>query len=151
FGQSNIFIVQVKMAEDGVKRVTGASPMFPTMSDMSSISIPFSGSPSDATSEAAVPIQDDPNLFFQAPPPNDQRTNSGLPELTSSAPPPIDGIINGSMPGGKMGRTASMQRVASLEHLQKRIRGTPGSWGSGPWDSAGWDPETSGNKKHNQV
>lgn len=25
--------------------------------------------------------------------------------------------------GGKMGRTPSMQRVASLEHLQKRIRG----------------------------
>ncbi|KAJ7534864.1 hypothetical protein O6H91_12G020500 [Diphasiastrum complanatum] len=27
------------------------------------------------------------------------------------------------MPGSKMGRTPSMQRVASLEHLQKRIRG----------------------------
>lgn len=35
--------------------------------------------------------------------------------------------------GGKMGRTPSMQRVASLEHLQKRIRGGPGcnnpAWG----------------------
>lgn len=27
--------------------------------------------------------------------------------------------------GTKMGRTPSMQRVASLEHLQKRIRGGP--------------------------
>jgi hypothetical protein len=35
--------------------------------------------------------------------------------------------------GGKMGRTPSMQRVASLEHLQKRIRGGSGcnnpAWG----------------------
>lgn len=35
--------------------------------------------------------------------------------------------------GGKMGRTPSMQRVASLEHLQKRIRGGPAcnnpAWG----------------------
>lgn len=39
----------------------------------------------------------------------------------------------GGFTGGKMGRTPSMQRVASLEHLQKRIRGGPAcnnpSWG----------------------
>lgn len=40
----------------------------------------------------------------------------------------------GGFTGGKMGRTPSMQRVASLEHLQKRIRGGPAcnnpAWGS---------------------
>jgi len=133
------------MAEDGVKRVTGGSPMFPTMSDLSSISMPFSGSPSDATSDAAVPIPDDPNLFFQAPP-HDHRMNTGLPEIPSVTPP-VEDVINSAMAGGKLGRTASMQRVESLEHLQKRICGTPGSCGSGQhWDSAGWDPEISGSK-----
>ncbi|KAI5073071.1 hypothetical protein GOP47_0011084 [Adiantum capillus-veneris] len=40
--------------------------------------------------------------------------------------------------GGKMGRTPSMQRVASLEHLQKKIRGgvSPLSW-STSWDAEG--------------
>lgn len=40
--------------------------------------------------------------------------------------------------GGKMGRTPSMQRVASLEHLQKKIRGgiSPLSWGKN-WDAEG--------------
>eukprot|EP00246_Nothoceros_aenigmaticus_P016800 TRINITY_DN7847_c0_g1_i1.p2 TRINITY_DN7847_c0_g1~~TRINITY_DN7847_c0_g1_i1.p2 ORF type:complete len:189 (+),score=34.99 TRINITY_DN7847_c0_g1_i1:787-1353(+) len=37
---------------------------------------------------------------------------------------------------GKMGRTPSMQRVASLEHLQKRIRGG-GSCSSPAW--GGWE------------
>ncbi|KAJ6838404.1 light-inducible protein CPRF2-like [Iris pallida] len=140
---------KVKMAEDSVKRVTGASFMFPSMSDVSSVSMPFSGSPSDATSDAAVPIQDDPNLFFQAPA-HVRRMSSGLPEITSIAAPAED-VMHGAMDGGKMGRT-SMQRVASLEHLQKRICGTPGSSGCGQWgDAAVSDPEVSAHKKHNQV
>ncbi|ONK64979.1 uncharacterized protein A4U43_C07F32150 [Asparagus officinalis] len=121
---------KVKMAEDGVKRVTGAS-MFPTMSDMSSISMPFSASPSEATSDAAVPIHDDPNLFFPGPTHDHRRVNPNLPDIASTS-------LN----------APSMQRVASLEHLQNRICGTPGSCGSGSWDSAGWDPEISNSKNH---
>lgn len=144
-----IFIVQVKMAEDGVKRVTGVSPMFPSISDISSISMPFSGSPSDVTSDATVPSQDNPKLFFQ-PLPHDRKMSSGLPPEITSAPPPVEDVITGAMAGGKLGRTASMQRVASLEHLQKRICGTPGSCVSGQhWNSAGWDAEISVNKNHN--
>lgn len=111
-----------------MKRVTGAGPMFSAMTDISSISMPFSGSPSDATSDAAVPVQDDTNIYFQAAPP-DQRMNTGLPEIASSASP-VEDAINCTMAGGNMGRSASMQRVASPEHLQKRI---PGSCGSGHW------------------
>ncbi|KAJ6832804.1 light-inducible protein CPRF2-like [Iris pallida] len=138
---------KVKMAEDSVKRVTDASPIFPSMSGISSISVPYSGSPSDATSDAALTVQDDPNLFFQAPA-HDRRMKTGFPDIASTATP-VEDAIHGAMAGGKMGRTASMQRVASLEHLQKRICGTPGSCGPGQWDAAVWDPEVSANKKHN--
>ncbi|KAJ6797087.1 light-inducible protein CPRF2-like [Iris pallida] len=140
---------KVKMAEDGVKRVTDGSSIFPSVSCISSISMPYSGSPSDATSAAAaasVPVADDPNLLFHAPA-NDRRTSTGLPDIAST---PVEDAIHGVMGGGKMGRTASMQRVASLEHLQKRICGsTLNSCGSGQWDAAVWDPEVSANKKHN--
>lgn len=49
--------------------------------------------------------------------------------------------------GSKMGRTPSMQRVASLEHLQKKIRGGvstgPLSWGVS-WDLEGPSIEEQG-------
>ncbi|XP_020578357.1 basic leucine zipper 63-like isoform X2 [Phalaenopsis equestris] len=86
---------KVKMAEDLVKRVTTAAS--------------FVSSPSEISSAAAVPIQDDPNVRSIAPLVH-QGINSYLPEATSAAPYT-----------GKMYRTAPMQRVASLEHLQKRI------------------------------
>lgn len=114
---------KVKMAEDAVKRVTGMSPMFPTMSDISSVSIPFSGSPSEVTSDAAISIQDDPSRFFA--PPTHQGINNCLPEITSAASP-------------AEGRTPSIQRVDSLEHLQNRICS---------WDASGWDHESSGGKR----
>lgn len=54
------------------------------------------------------------------------------------APSSTDGHHEQQFTGSKMGRTPSMQRVASLEHLQKRIRG--GAFcGSLPWGS--WDVE----------
>ncbi len=46
---------------------------------------------------------------------------------------------NNSTGGCKMGRTPSMQRVASLEHLQKRSR-AGGSCNMASWAS-GWDFE----------
>ncbi|KAJ0982431.1 hypothetical protein J5N97_010686 [Dioscorea zingiberensis] len=137
---------KVKMAEDTVKRVTGVNPMYPTMSDMSSISMPFSGSPSDVTSDAEVPVQEDQSQFFQAAQ-RDQSISTRLPD-TAPAAPPIEGG-HGAVAPGKMGRTASMQRVASLEHLQKRICG-----GSVQWDAAaasGWEPDTSASNNQNQM
>ncbi|PKU65481.1 bZIP transcription factor RISBZ2-like [Dendrobium catenatum] len=66
---------KVTMAEDAARRATGT--------------IPFTITPSEISSDAALPIRDDPNPRFISPP-------------------------------AKMERSASMQRVASLERLQKR-------------------------------
>uniref|UniRef100_A0A0A9DSQ7 Ohp1 n=1 Tax=Arundo donax TaxID=35708 RepID=A0A0A9DSQ7_ARUDO len=119
---------KVKMAEDSVKRVTGMNALFPAVSDMSSLSMPFNGSPSDSTSDAAVPIQDDPNSYF-ATLSEVGANNSYMPEIDSSAQEEDD-FVNAALAAGKMGRTASLQRVASLEHLQKRMCGGPASSGS---------------------
>ncbi|XP_006650731.2 bZIP transcription factor RISBZ2-like [Oryza brachyantha] len=118
---------KVKMAEDSVKRVTGMNALFPAASDVSSLSMPFNGSSSEATSDAAVPIQDDPNNYFAAN--NDVAGNNYMPDITSSAQDDED-FVNGALAAGKIGRTASLQRVASLEHLQKRMCGGPASSGS---------------------
>lgn len=111
-----------------MKRITGLNPMFHAMSDISSISMPsFDGSPSDTSTDAAVPVQDEPNHHFYKTasnnpiPPHDRPgTNNNLAEN-----PSVENVQpNSAAAGGnKMGRSASLQRVASLEHLQKRIRG----------------------------
>ncbi|KAK3418381.1 hypothetical protein EUGRSUZ_H04338 [Eucalyptus grandis] len=115
---------KVKMAEETVKRVTGLNPMLHVMSDMSSVGVPpFDGSPSDTSADAAVPVRDDPkHQFYQTNSSNpassadDMRTNNGLADIPAAENAQQNGAA-------KIGRTASMQRVASLEHLQKRIRG----------------------------
>ena len=118
------------MAEETVKRITGLNnTMFHGMSEMSTIEMPsFDGSPSDTSTDAAVPVQDNPNHHFYQPStnnnmsPHDLRVNNGLADIS-----PVENVQQnpaaGAVPGSKMGRTASLQRVASLEHLQKRIRG----------------------------
>jgi hypothetical protein len=113
------YVTQVKMAEDSVKRVTGMNSLFPAVSDVSSLSMPFQGSPSDSTSDAAVPIQDDPNSYF-ATPSEVGANNSYMPDIAASSTHEDKDFIN----------AASMQRVASLEHLQKRMCGGPASSGS---------------------
>ncbi|KAG1347690.1 light-inducible protein CPRF2 [Cocos nucifera] len=139
---------KVKMAEDTVKRVTGIGPMCPTIPDISTISMSFSGSPSDATSNVAVPIQDDQNHFFQ-PPPHDQRINACLPEIAPA--PPVEHVVHGAVPGEKISRTTAIQPVAGLEHLQQRICRGQSPCGSVQWDAAARDPEASVNSKQNQV
>ncbi|ONM10312.1 bZIP transcription factor RISBZ2 [Zea mays] len=119
---------KVKMAEDSVKRVTGMNTLFPAVSDMSSLSMPFNGSPSDSASDAAVPIQDDLNSYF-ANPSEIGGSNGYMPDIASSAQEDDD-FVNGAQVAGKMGSTDSLQRVASLEHLQKRMCGGPASSGS---------------------
>ncbi|CAM0876873.1 unnamed protein product [Alopecurus aequalis] len=116
---------KVKMAEDSVKRVTGMSALFPAGSDMSSLSMPFTGSPCEATSDAAVP--DDLSAYFST---SEAGGHNGyMPEMASSAQED-DNFINGALAAGKTGRSESLQRVASLEHLQKRMCGGPASSGS---------------------
>lgn len=116
---------QVKFAEETVKRITGLNPMVHAMSDISSVTMPsFDGSPSNTSTDAAVPVQDDSNHHFYQPNANNNmtthnlRVNNGLADISS-----VENVQQKSAAGNKMGRTASMQRVASLEHLQKRIRG----------------------------
>lgn len=135
----NFLCLQVKMAEETVKRVTGLSPLFQAMSEISTIGLPsFSGSPSDTSADAAVPVQDDPQQhYYQSPsgnhlPAHDPRMQNGMLEI-----PSVDNNMHQNpataataASGNKMGRTSSLQRVASLEHLQKRIRGEVNSCGN---------------------
>lgn len=129
---------KVKMAEETVKRVTGLNPLFQTMSEISMAGMhSFDGSPSDTSADAAVPVQDEPKQHFYPSPSNnlisthDPRINNGLADVSSVESMPQNPAAAGAA-GNKMGRTASLQRVASLEHLQKRIRGAVnGPQGSG--------------------
>ncbi|XP_041018491.1 light-inducible protein CPRF2-like [Juglans microcarpa x Juglans regia] len=120
---------KVKMAEETVKRITGLNPLFHAMSDISSMGMPsINGSPSDTSTDAAVPVQDNSNHHFFQPGMNNNMTthdmgvNNGLADVTS-----VENVQRNSsvaaVVGSRMERTASMQRVASLEHLEKRIRG----------------------------
>ncbi|XP_072986938.1 bZIP transcription factor RISBZ2-like [Typha latifolia] len=139
---------KVRAAEETVKRVTGISPLCSAISDMSAINIPFLTTPPEATSDAAVPVQDDASHFFQAPL-HDHTINASLPGRASAALPVDE--AHDTMSNGKMGRSGSMQRVASLEHLQKRICEGPSPSGSMPWDAAPWETDDRANKKPNQV
>ncbi|KAM5561586.1 light-inducible protein CPRF2 [Rosa sericea] len=122
---------KVKMAEETVKRLTGSNSVFHTMSDVSSISMaPFDGSPSETSADAAVPVQDDPNHHYFQPAsnnsmPTDFRGNNGFADNTPSVEnaQQTSAATSTEVVGNKMGRTLSLPRVASLEHLQKRIRG----------------------------
>ncbi|KAK0599884.1 hypothetical protein LWI29_009480 [Acer saccharum] len=123
---------KVKMAEESVKRITGLNPMFPAaMPELSTMNLPsFSGSPpSDSSADGAVPVQDDPNHHFFQPLSDDPLSthdsivnNNGLADISSAEnlQPNSEAV---DVSGNKIGRSVSMQRVASLEHLQKRIRG----------------------------
>lgn len=116
------------MAEETVKRITGLNSMFHAMSDVSSIGMPsFNRSPPDTSTDAAVPVQDDSNHHFYQPSPNNGMSSHGL-GANNDLPdiPPVENLeqnSTGATGVNKMERTTSMQRVASLEHLQKRIRG----------------------------
>ncbi|KAL4351416.1 hypothetical protein GQ457_06G019430 [Hibiscus cannabinus] len=126
---------KVKLAEEAVKRTTGLNHVFHTSPEISTMCVSsFDGSQSDTT-DAAVPVQDGPkHTFYQAAadnptPTHDQRTNNALTDISS-----VENIQTNSggsaVTGNKIGRTNSLQRVASLEHLQKRIRGGVSPCGS---------------------
>ncbi|GLT74093.1 hypothetical protein SLA2020_459140 [Shorea laevis] len=119
---------KVKMAEETVKRITGLNPTFLIMPEVSTVGMPsFDRSPSDTSADAAAPVQEDPkHQVYQSAINNpvsshDLIVNDALADISS-----VENIQLNSegAVGSKGARTASMQRVASLEHLQKRIRGS---------------------------
>ncbi|GMI79199.1 Arabidopsis thaliana basic leucine zipper 63 [Hibiscus trionum] len=125
---------KVKMAEEAIKRTTGLNHMFHASPEMSTIGISsFDGSPSDTSTDAAVAVHDGrKRTLFPADNPissHDRRTNNALADISS-----VENIQTNSggsaVTGNKNGRPASLQRVASLEHLQKRIRGGVSPCGS---------------------
>ncbi|PIA45136.1 hypothetical protein AQUCO_01700582v1 [Aquilegia coerulea] len=133
---------KVKMAEDAVKRMTGFNPVFQAMSEISNMGMPFDGSPSDTSADASVPVQENPKQHFYQQASNNQLNDHGANNCLADIPPiPQIEEVQNSTGSNKMGRTPSMLRVASLEHLQKRIRGGTTSSGPVQWDAA-WDPET---------
>ncbi|KAK6143217.1 hypothetical protein DH2020_023565 [Rehmannia glutinosa] len=125
---------KVKMAEETVKRVTGLNPLFQAMSEISTMAMPsFASSPSDTSADAAVPVQDDHQKqhYYHHAPSNNHLTDHGIQNGLVDIPPAENVHVRKAtaenVHANKIGRTASMQRVASLEHLQKRIRDGAGS------------------------
>ncbi|XP_022897927.1 light-inducible protein CPRF2-like isoform X1 [Olea europaea var. sylvestris] len=118
---------KAKVAEEAIKRVTGLGPPFQSISDISTMGMPsFAGSPSDTSADAAVPVQvqvqyNTKQCYYEsAPSTRDLGLQNGLVDIT-----PADNVQQNDETGlgNNRGRTVSMQRIASLEHLQKRIRG----------------------------
>ncbi|XP_010550923.1 PREDICTED: basic leucine zipper 63 isoform X2 [Tarenaya hassleriana] len=102
---------KVKMAEERVKRITGLNPMLQAIPDISTVSVPsFNGSLSETSS-------DDPgHRIFRHSPNNSLATSN-----TDNTAIEISSATSKALTACKMERTASLHRVASLEHLQKRI------------------------------
>nr|KJB44878.1 hypothetical protein B456_007G277300 [Gossypium raimondii] len=118
---------KVKMAVEAVKRTTGLNPVFHALPEIPSMSS-FDGCPSDTSTDAAVYEEDGPKHTLYQAAANDSisthelRINNALADISSVEN--IQPVSEGSaVTGNKIGRTASLQRVASLEHLQKRIHG----------------------------
>jgi len=100
----------VNIAEEAVRRLTGTTLMLSTAFDKPASSTPLSSCASDAAS-ASVAIEDSMKHFLQAPLQSGQMKL----DIPKAAIPLTSGVI-GTKP-------ASLQRVASLENLQRRIIG----------------------------
>lgn len=118
---------KVKMAEETVKRVTGLNPLFQAMSEISTIGMPSFGVCSDTLADAAAPVQDVPNQHYYQAPNNHMSISDHMIQNSLVNIPPVDNINQNSateeVRGDEVGGTVPMQQVASLEHLQKGIRG----------------------------
>ncbi|GER55409.1 BZIP transcription factor [Striga asiatica] len=129
---------KVKMAEETVKRVTGLNPLFQVMSERSTLGLPpFATTHCDTSPDSSVPIRQDndpkkQNYYYTST--NSTTTNNDSDNnnhLTSDQrvqnPPASENVVQEKsttigIGANKIVRTDSMQRVASLEHLQKCIR-----------------------------
>ncbi|KAG9138286.1 hypothetical protein Leryth_001498 [Lithospermum erythrorhizon] len=122
---------KVKMAEETVKRITGFNPFLQSMSEISMSMLPsYAGVSSDASTDASVPIQDNPKQQYYLPPTNNHlhSHNMGIPNRLVDIVP-VDNVqhppVGSTAVAGanKIGTPSTMQRVGSLEHLQKCIPG----------------------------
>ncbi|GAB2287425.1 hypothetical protein Dimus_021802 [Dionaea muscipula] len=145
-GKSNMMSFQVKMADESVKRVTGMNPLIQAMSEISMMSFPpppfNDSSPSNAAAAAAaasdaaaVPVHNDhppkakqqQQHLYQPAPSNPILTPQADNDGTTADSGAVVGNVlqtpvNSAVPaGGNKTSSSSLQRVASLEHLQKRI------------------------------
>lgn len=129
------------MAEESVKRVTGLNPLLLARSSAPpTMGLPFvSSSPMDVPTNAAIPMQPNPNQFLHRPPPsistaplNHHSLDCGLPNNTH--------IPGGNPRNDSGGKNATepprLQRAISIEHAQQQIgnRVDP-SRGVTGWDS----------------
>lgn len=126
---------KVKMAEDMVARASGAGHSLQNPSQIPTDShLQYMGGSVELPATSGV---QDSNTYLHKGQP---AATQGLPRTVSDTTHQSRGQAMHNA-GTKMGRTPSMQRVASLEHLQKRIRGGV-ICGSNPWGGA-WDVESS--------
>lgn len=131
---------KVKMAEDMVSRASAvaaiAHPLQNASQVQSTVSLQYPGGLFD--SPASSVVQGDEGLYMHTRQCPDAQGSSLTQAVSGMKQQNSETQLHPA--GTKMGRTPSMQRVASLEHLQKRIRGgmTCGSmsWG-GSWDVEG--------------
>ncbi|XP_076938164.1 light-inducible protein CPRF2-like [Bidens hawaiensis] len=122
---------KVKMAEESVKRITGFSPMVQPVSNLSAMGtmpsyycIPSDASPDNMNQQQFHQGQLSSTTTNHHITPATQHTMLNL--------PPVENVqqLNPAMTEAgaqKMGRTTSMQYVATLEHLQKQFCGDVGS------------------------
>lgn len=129
------------MAEETVKRVTGLNPLLLARSDVPNVGMPLVNNPIDASTNAGVPLQQNPNQFFhQSVPsistatPNHHSLDGGFPSSTQL--PPVANPQSDSE-GKNMAETSMLQHAVSLEHVPQQIghrvnpsRAVP-SWDSG--------------------
>lgn len=126
---------KVKMAEDMVARATGVSHSVQNTAQISQASgMRYMGGPLETPVTSGLK---DSSRYSH---PVQSISTQGMPSDASNMNDRNKELLTQNV-GTKMGRTPSMQRVASLEHLQKRIRGGV-TCGSTPW-SGGWDIEGS--------
>ncbi|KAF3781342.1 Light-inducible protein [Nymphaea thermarum] len=101
---------KVKMAEEAVKRVTGAGPFFQTL-DFSALNTQLSGSSLRGAAESIAPTRD--GAHHSHPPSDRAKVRDNIATVNSG--------VYGST--SKAACSSSLLRVASLEHLQKQISG----------------------------
>lgn len=107
------------MAEDSLKRATGANPLYTVISDVPSFGLPFTPSTASPTSNMVLPVQEGINHFFQAP-----MHVQDVPHGAAAAPATQIGL------------------TTSPEH-QKPICSGPISCSPLQWNTTVWSPEAS--------
>lgn len=154
-------ILQVKMAEETVKRLTGINPLLLAMSNASGTGLPSVNGPMDASTNAAVPMQQNPNeIFHHAVPgitasiPHQQRLDGG--GFHGNTPisvgnPRKDVAPQSDVRGNKLPDISSIQHAARGTNVQKQLN--PGT--NVVRALPGWGPEVppavAKNNKQNHI